>query len=87
MATKQLLQEVLDRWPEAESVTVETVKPGSRLMAMVVSNSFAGQNEAERQARVWSYVCSQIPSEDDLRNIEFIFTNTPNEERESRTAE
>jgi acid stress-induced BolA-like protein IbaG/YrbA len=48
------------------------------LIATVVSGSFRNQNEAQRQETVWSYLRQQLGS-GALQNVEFIFTNTPEE--------
>jgi acid stress-induced BolA-like protein IbaG/YrbA len=49
-----------------------------KLIATIVSGSFRHQNEAERQEAVWSFIRSRLGS-DELQNVEFIFTNTPEE--------
>ena len=56
-----------------------TVVGGLTLVATVVSGSFRDQDEADRQAAVWGYLRDKLGS-DGLRNIEFIFTNTPEED-------
>lgn len=75
MATRDELQHVLSAMPNVENAQVE----GDRnLIATVVSGSFRDQDEAVRQEVVWAYIRTQLGS-DALQNIEFIFTNTPEE--------
>lgn len=79
MLTKEQLQAGLTRMSEVVQATVI----GERsLIATVVSPEFRQRNEAERQEWVWSYLRRLFPSED-LTNIEFIITNTPEEETAS----
>ena len=61
--------------PDVDEVTVVG---DESLVATVVSGSFRGQNEAQRQETVWGYVRKELGS-GALQNIEFIFTNTPEE--------
>ena len=75
MATKEHLIQVLERMPNVEEATVIG---DWRLIATVVSGAFRDRNEAERQETVWSYIRDQLGSEE-LQNIEFIITNTPEE--------
>jgi acid stress-induced BolA-like protein IbaG/YrbA len=76
MATKERLKQVLETMPQVEEATVVG---DWKLIATVVSRAFMGRNEAQRQETVWSYIRRQLGSED-LQNIEFIFTNTPEEQ-------
>jgi hypothetical protein len=76
MATKEQLQRVLTTMPDIDEVTVVEDRT---LIATVVSGAFRDQDEGERQATVWRYLRRHLGSEDDLANIEFIFTNTPEE--------
>jgi acid stress-induced BolA-like protein IbaG/YrbA len=75
MATKERLKQVLERMPNVETATVVG---DWKLIATVVSGAFRDRNEAQRQETVWSYLRGQLGSEE-LQNIEFIFTNTPEE--------
>lgn len=75
MATRDELEQVLARMPEIERATVVG---DHSLIATVVSPAFRGTDEAVRQETVWRYLREQIGSPA-LQNIEFIFTNTPEE--------
>jgi acid stress-induced BolA-like protein IbaG/YrbA len=61
--------------PEIESVSVVG---DFSLVATVVSTSFRLQDEALRQEKVWKYLSDTLGS-DELENVEFIFTSTPEE--------
>jgi acid stress-induced BolA-like protein IbaG/YrbA len=75
MATQAELQAALAQMPNIENATVVG---GLTLVATVVSGSFRNQDEADRQAAVWAYLRNRLGS-GELQNIEFIFTNTPEE--------
>lgn len=75
MATQTELQQALDEMPNIHRATVVG---GLTLVATVVSGSFRDQDEAVRQATVWGYLRGRLGS-DELQNVEFIFTNTPEE--------
>ena len=75
MATRAELEQALTTMPNVDQATVVGEQS---LIATVVSRSFSEQNEAQRQETVWSYLRRQLGS-DALQNIEFIFTNTPEE--------
>lgn len=76
MATRQELDAVLRTLPDGVE-RVEVV--GDRtLIATVVSESFSGRNEADRQASVWSYLQTRL-DESNLQNIEIILTDAPDD--------
>lgn len=75
MTTRLALERILSAMPGIESVSVVG---GYSLIATVVSTSFRHQDEALRQERVWKY-CSDTLGLDELSNVEFIFTSTPEE--------
>lgn len=75
MARREQLERALTSMPNVGDVSV--VGEWS-LIATVVSESFRGQNEAQRQEAIWNYLRSQL-GEGALQNIEFILTNTPEE--------
>jgi acid stress-induced BolA-like protein IbaG/YrbA len=79
--TKEQLQESLEKLPDVEKVSV--IEDRRRLIATVVSGAFRDQNEAVRQASVYSHLYRRFGSDDELAIIEFIFTNTPEEEAEN----
>jgi acid stress-induced BolA-like protein IbaG/YrbA len=75
MATRSELEQALTTMPNVD----EAIVVGEQsLIATVVSGSFRNQNEAQRQETVWSYLRQQLGS-GALQNVEFIFTNTPEE--------
>lgn len=49
-----------------------------KILAFVVSPTFEGMDEAERQAIVWGNVFDTF-TEDEQRRIEFIYTDAPSE--------
>jgi acid stress-induced BolA-like protein IbaG/YrbA len=61
------------------SVTVS--RDGQKLVAIVVSASFQGMDEAERQGLVWGHLQRQF-EDHELIPLEFVFTNTPAEDEE-----
>jgi acid stress-induced BolA-like protein IbaG/YrbA len=73
MATRAELEQALTTMPNVDEANVVGEQS---LIATVVSGSFRDQNEAQRQETVWSYLRQQLGS-GALQNIEFIFTNTP----------
>jgi acid stress-induced BolA-like protein IbaG/YrbA len=73
--TKDELESDLKDLPDVREVSV--VGNGT-LIATVVSGSFSGQNEAERQEAVWKLLQNRRESQQ-LQNVEFIFTNAPGE--------
>lgn len=75
MATRTKLEDALRRMPDIDRTSV--VGEHS-LIATVVSESFREQDEARRQETVWRYLRVQLGS-GALQNIEFIFTDTPEE--------
>ncbi len=78
--TRDELETDLRALPDVREVSV--VGNGT-LIATVVSGSFAGQDEAQRQATVWSLLRDRHRDEPQrLQNIEFIFTNAPDEAAE-----
>jgi stress-induced morphogen len=75
--TRDELETDLRALPDVREVSV--VGNGT-LIATVVSGSFAGQDEAQRQAAVWSLLRDRHRDEPHrLQNVEFIFTNAPGE--------
>jgi len=75
MATRAELELALTGMPDIDEATV--IGEHS-LIATVVSAGFRGQDEADRQEAVWRYLREQLGS-GALQNVEFIFTNTPEE--------
>ncbi len=75
MTTRVELERTLSAMPGIDAVTVVG---GLSLIATVVSASFRQQDEAVRQESVWKYLSDTIGSSE-LKNVEFIFTSTPEE--------
>jgi acid stress-induced BolA-like protein IbaG/YrbA len=76
MTTRVELERALSAMPGIDTVTVVG---DYNLIATVVSASFQQQDEALRQENVWKYLSDMLGS-DDLKNVEFIFTSTPEED-------
>ncbi len=75
--TRDELESDLKALPDVREVSV--VGNGT-LVATVVSGSFAGQDEAKRQATVWALLRDRHRDAPHLlQNVEFIFTNAPGE--------
>ncbi len=56
--------------------TIAVTWDGPRLVASIVTSSFEGINEAERQALIWDLLAANL-SEEDHRRIAFVFTDVP----------
>lgn len=83
MNTRAKLAGILKKFPGG--VDEVSMTETGRIVAIVVSKSFSGCDEAVRQARIWEYLYQQL-SESELKAIEFIFTNAPGEDRSEATA-
>ncbi len=59
------------------------IGPGDhgRAVAVIVSQTFEGMNEARRQEIVWDRILKDL-DEDEQREIEFLYTDTPSERAE-----
>ncbi len=75
MTTRSELERTLSEMAGIESVSVVGVHS---LIATVVSTSFRDQDEALRQEMVWKFLNDALGA-DELENVEFIFTRTPEE--------
>jgi acid stress-induced BolA-like protein IbaG/YrbA len=73
--TNEELRKLLEAFPGAKRVAVEG---GYAVLITLVSTEFEGVNEAERQAKVWTYLHTGR-ADDELPKIEFVFTLTPGE--------
>jgi acid stress-induced BolA-like protein IbaG/YrbA len=76
MTTRDELEQTLAAMPGVDTVTVVG---DYGLIATVVSASFRQQDEALRQESVWKYLSDKLGS-NELNNVEFIFTSTPEED-------
>jgi len=75
---EQRLKTLLSTSEEIRDPAIDMRWEGIKLVARVVSPSFEGIDEAERQAVIWDLL-EQLPAED-RRRIEFVFTDSPSEE-------
>lgn len=75
MTTRAELEQALTEMPAVDEATVVGEQ---NLIATVVSEVFRDQDEAQRQEVVWGYLRARLGSSA-LQNIEFILTNTPEE--------
>ena len=60
---------------------VDVYESTTSVFATVVSESFTGMDEAERQQRVWDALRACL-SADENSAVEFVFTISPSEEHE-----
>jgi acid stress-induced BolA-like protein IbaG/YrbA len=82
--TEEQLAEALTNLP-FEPSRVAVYPDGLRLVAVVVSPAFVKLDEAERQRLVWNYLHQRFDVRE-LARIEFVFTNTPQEDAEIEDA-
>lgn len=59
---------------------VEMIKEGHRWVACIVSATFEGINEAERQALVWD-ILEQNLTEEEHRQVVYVSTTSPSEQQ------
>jgi len=78
--TVESLREILLRLPDVDDVQVSKV--GRKLVATVVASRFEGVDEGERQSEIWDLLLGELKFEQ-RRKIEFVFTDTPEELRQS----
>ena len=82
--TEEQLRNVLASLPFAiDGLAVHS--DGRRLIGVVVSTEFEGMDEAERQRIVWHHL-HQVFDVQQLTRIEFVFTNTPQEDADLANA-
>lgn len=73
--TEERLRGIL-RGVDGASVAVE--RDGQKLIAIVISEGFAGREEFERQDEVWGLLIDEL-TDDEIAQVGFVFTNTPDE--------
>ncbi|GEM_PF-4867041 len=78
---KRDLEEVLRDLDYRDLQVRVDMERGRKLFAVVTTPDFDGMNEAERQSEVWGVIYDRL-EEEDHQLIEFVFTNTPQEEEE-----
>jgi acid stress-induced BolA-like protein IbaG/YrbA len=76
MTTKAELESALKQLPDVEESNV--VVDRFRLIGTVVSARFRGQDQAQRQEAVYRHLRLTL-GEDFWDDVEFVFTNTPEE--------
>jgi len=74
--TQEQLEERLRQFPDV--VRVEVVSDGLNLVAKIIASSFEGEDDGERQARVYAFLYERF-SYDEMNNLEFVFTDAPSE--------
>lgn len=77
MTTRFELERLLPEMPEIDIESISVVGDFI-LIAIVVSPSFSHQDEALHQEKAWKYLSDKLDP-DELGNVEFIFTSTPEE--------
>jgi acid stress-induced BolA-like protein IbaG/YrbA len=78
--TEEQLRNALENLPFVVNDVAVRSDEG-RLIGVVVSTQFEGMDEAERQRVVWHHLF-QLFDARQLTRIEFVFTNTPQEDAE-----
>ena len=79
MTNKELLEALEALFEPAPEVNIG--HDGQKFVAVVVSTSFEGMDEAERQSLVWGHLQQRF-EDHQLVQLEFVFTNTPGEDKE-----
>jgi acid stress-induced BolA-like protein IbaG/YrbA len=79
---KQILQQLAIADPQVKILE----ESGSRVLAEVVSSSFEGMDQGERQRLVWSKLLDEL-GDDQSRWVEFVFTDAPSEIAAAEAAE
>jgi len=74
---KEILRQSMEGFMESLTIEVKESEP-FRFVANIVSPTFEGMEDWERQEFVWKRVYEKF-SEQDIQWLEFIFTNTPAE--------
>jgi acid stress-induced BolA-like protein IbaG/YrbA len=79
---KEKVRKILERLDvDRPQVNLEP-GPGYRIVAEVVSPSFAKMTEGERQRLVWSKLLDEL-DDDERQAIDTVFTNSPAEHEEA----
>ena len=81
MLTPERLKGVLFTVIKSAEITIEA--DSGRLVAIVVSDEFAGMEEVDRQAQVWEHLLKALPPEE-VSQVEFVFTSTHEEAKQAR---
>jgi stress-induced morphogen len=83
---REKVQQILQRLAIADPQVRILEESGTRVLAQVVSSSFEGMDEGERQRLVWSKLLDEL-GDDQSRWVEFVFTDSPNELEAAEKAE
>ena len=75
--TRDALRASLERMNLSDAEIRVSGDPG-RIIGIIASPDFEGQNGAIRQGKLWRHLLDQL-SPDQLEQIEFVFTYTPRE--------
>lgn len=79
MLTEQRLREILCR---IEGARVDVGRDGAKYVAFVVSSSYEGMDEGDRQAQAWGLLLDNL-TDDEQAQVAFVYTNTPQERAEA----
>jgi acid stress-induced BolA-like protein IbaG/YrbA len=79
---KRILEQLELNNPQVSILEVS----GAGILAQVVSDSFQGMEDWERQRLVWSKLLEDL-GDDKSRWVEFVFTDTPSELAEANAFE
>lgn len=82
---KETLEQVLRGLPFG-TLKIDVVPDGRRFTAIVTTPDFAQMDESERQRRVWGHLRKHF-TDHELIRLEFIFTNSPDEELAAESAQ
>ena len=66
----------------APAATVDIARDGGKFLAFVLSPSYEGVDEGDRQAQAWGLLLDNLP-DDEQAQVAFVFTNTPEERAEA----
>lgn len=83
MLTEEKLSNVLRKVADDAEVTLH--RDGYQWVAVVVSSSFEHQDDDERQSAVWELILDNLEVDEEPQ-VEFIFTNTPAEQKQAANA-
>ncbi|MFO7566057.1 MAG: hypothetical protein R6X02_25660 [Enhygromyxa sp.] len=81
---KEDLEQAL-RQLELPQLEVRVIPEGLRFTAVVTTPAFTDMDEADRQRQVWGHLRERF-SDRDLIRIEFIFTDSPDDDAAAESA-
>lgn len=80
MLSEARLREVLEKVEGVSYVIID--REGGKLVGVVVSPAFEGQEEHQRQSDIWGLLIDNL-TDGELAQVSFVFTNTPAEKAEA----